>query len=289
MIGLPRTSASRQVTPAVEWTTASAAAISSFMSCVNPRMRARGSPAKSFSSRSRICSFRPQMQTTFAPSTLSAARTARASLPTPQPPPETMISGPSSGQAQRAASVGLRHRLEELLLHEGAHDACASRPRNTLHRTHAGLVHDQVEIHPRVRPQGVDAEVADRCHGRDLQDPAAAQVADDARRGGMGRDDHIGVHAADEAEQRLRAEQGQARSRDRASGREAGEEETLEPVRPGQAAELDAVDVPAHERDDAADVLERVVDDDLGRFKPAARPPARGRRRGGPRPPRPRG
>ena len=172
------------------------------------------------------------------------------------------------GQAQRAASVGLRHRLEELLLDEGAHDACASRSRNALDRTHAGLVHDQVEIHPRVRPQRVHAEVADRCHGRDLQDPAAAQVADDARRGGMGRDDHVGVHAADEAEERLRAEQGQARSRDRASGREAGEEEALEPVRPGQAAELDAVDVPAHERDDASDVLERVVDDDLGRFSP---------------------
>ena len=84
----------------------------------------------------------------------------------------------------------------------------------------------------------------------------------------MGRDDHVGVHAADEAEERLRAEQGQPRSRDRASGREAGEEEALEPIRPRQAAKLDAVDVAAHERDYAADVLECVVDYDLGRFRP---------------------
>ena len=61
MIGLPRTSASRHVTPAVEWTTASAAAISSFISFVKPRMRARGSPAKSISSRFRMCSFNPQI------------------------------------------------------------------------------------------------------------------------------------------------------------------------------------------------------------------------------------
>ncbi len=268
MIGLPRTSASRQVTPAVEWTTASAAAISSFMSCVKPRMRARGSPAKSFSSRSRICSFRPQMQTTFAPSSLSAARTARSSLPTPQPPPETMISGPSSGRPseRRASACGI-----------GSRNFCCTKGRTTralpvpatrsTGRTQDSCTTRLRSIHG-CDHKRVHAEVADRCHGRDLQDPAAAQVADDARRGGMGRDDHVGVHAADEAEERLRAEQGQPRSRDRASGREAGEEEALEPVRPGQAAKLDAVDVPAHERDDAADVLECVVDDDLGRFGP---------------------
>ena len=268
MIGLPRTSASRQVTPAVEWTTASAAAISSFMSCGEAEdARAWLAGEAPFQS---LADLLVQAADADDVRALQLERRAHGAFELADAPAASGDDDQRAllGQPQRAASVGLRHRLEELLLDERAHDACASGSRNALDRTHAGLVHDQVQIHPRVRPQRVHAEVADRGHGRDLQYPAAAQIADDARRGGMGRDDHVGVHAADEAEERLRAEQGQPRSRDRASGREAGEEETLEPIRPRQAAKLDAVDVAAHERDDAADVLECVVDDDLGRFRP---------------------
>ena len=266
MIGLPRTSASRQVTPAVEWTTASEAAISSFISSVKPRIRARGSSAKSDSRRLRISSLSPQIQTTFEPSSFRAAPTARSSFPTPQPPPETRISGPVLRQSQGAARIALPHPLEKPLLHEGADDARASAAGDPLDRTDTGLVHDQVQIDPGVGPEWVDAEVADGGERGHLQDALAAIVADDARRRGMRRDDDVRVDAPDQAQQRFRTERDQAASRDRPAGREAGEEEAFDAVRPCQRAELDAVDVAAHEGDHPADVLERVVDDHLRTF-----------------------
>ena len=173
---------------------------------------------------------------------------------------------PLFGEAEPAARVRLLHGLEELLLHEGAHDARASRPGDALHPADAGIMHDEVEIHPWVRPERVDAEVAHRRQDGDLQRPAAAEVPEDAGGGGVRRHDHVRFDPVNQAQQRLRAEERQSGTGDRAAGREAREEEAFEPVRPGETAKLDAVDVPAHERDHPADVLERVLDDDLRRL-----------------------
>ena len=188
--GQPRICASSTVSPAVEWTRASAAPSRSLISVGEPEQLARGARR------------RTALEPPAGALVVAAQADDRGALdverrldrprrsPIPQPPPETTTTLSSLRQVERSPGVGLRDTgSQEVGGRRRPRPAGAARPGDPLHLLDRLAVGDRVEVDARVGPEAEPREVGDRRDDRDVEAPARAQLAEDGGGARVGRDD----------------------------------------------------------------------------------------------------
>ena len=234
---MPRTSASKTVSPAVECTRTSPAARTSLIRSVKPMTVTRGWAANAARSCPATSSARPQRTTTrTSPRAASAARVAPPRSPTPHPPPETTTIGasrssPRSSRAARSSTVwskaadvsprtGMTHASSPAIARISSSDSgwivrCRSqaRMRPEAQRGEVGHGRDDRDVHAPARLEhaerlvgqwvGADDDVRPRRPQRGLQ-PAPGERGEHARRESARRTPAAGERVLD-VEQRREA------------------------------------------------------------------------------------
>ena len=264
----PRMVASSTVSPQVECTRTSAAAIHSGMRSVKPSTRTRGS--------SREARRDTPVQLGVVPAEADDLRdaidgesrpaTAPATSPTPQPPPETSTIPPSCGRSEARAGHRLRvQRNPELGAGEAMHAVDLGRRAGDSadFRDRLG-VRDEMDVDAGAGPVVESREIGDRRTDRDLQSSRTPQATEHLGDVGIGADDHVGVDVGDEAQQSARAVARQEDLRRAPRGSALREEPEADVPDQLEAIEHDARRVRAHELDDAADRRQRILGHDLG-------------------------
>ena len=199
---MPQSSASSTVRPAVECTSASAAASHSHMRSVKPSTRTRGSPAWARASRSRTRSLVPHRQTATAPGNASTAAAAASRSPIPQPPPEMATTGAPAGRPSAARAASRDGGALVLRPHEAAHVADVGARAGDRRDLGARLrVDDQVQVDARVRPPVQRGQVGDGRGAGDGEPAGSPQPPERLGGAGIGRDDRVRRLAGDQRPQ----------------------------------------------------------------------------------------
>ena len=231
------------------------------------------------------CSLRPARQTMLLTSgTLMNSRTAPAMSPTPQPPPETTTTRPSSGRPSARRAVERAARLQELGRDQRAHELHAARARRC------------------ARPSGIDSPYITRCMSmpgwaqknrpvRSVIVATVGQLTSPVRRSRASTTvtaGYVETTTSGSCSAIVRAsgrepKQAQQPAREHADGQHVLEQPVDERVGPREEAQLHAVAVLDDRPQHGAHRGEAVDDGDLGvlrRSSGSARPAPAPRRRG---------
>ena len=112
---------------------------------------------------------------------------------------------PLERQPERASRLHPGARREERGRDQRPHPTRAPRSGDPLDRRQARLVHDEVEVDARMRPELHSGKIGRRRTGRHRQTAAPPQIAEHARRSRIGRDDDVWPIPLDQPQQRAGA------------------------------------------------------------------------------------